>query len=75
MPLRAGLIGCGSLGRVHTDCLSKIDEMKMVAFCDLDEQRAERLCREFGGQYATADVDRLLEDDTLDARVVSGKLV
>ena len=67
MPLKAGLIGCGGLGRVHTDCLSKIDEMKMVAFCDVDVRRAERLYGEFGGAYWTSEVDRLLEDDALDA--------
>jgi len=39
----------------------------MAAFCDVDQDRAENLCRQFNGHYWTIDVNRLLEDDTLDA--------
>ena len=65
--LRAALIGCGSIGRVHTECLAKLDGMKMVAFCDKVSEAAEKLCREFGGKYSTDDFDRVLRDDSIDA--------
>ncbi len=67
MSLRAGLIGCGGLGRVHTECLTQIDEMDMVAFCDVAAERAQGLADRFGGEYATDDLDRLLADASLDA--------
>lgn len=67
MSLRAGLIGSGGLGKVHTDCLSQLDGMKMVAFCDVALDRAQALADQFDGEYATTDVDRLLQDDSLDA--------
>jgi predicted dehydrogenase len=64
---RAGLIGCGALGRVHADCVMRLDGIEMVAFCDRDLARAEALCREYGGQYATQDALAVIEDPGLDA--------
>jgi predicted dehydrogenase len=65
--LRAALIGCGAIGRVHTECLSKLDGMRMVAFCDQVSAAAEKLEREFGGAYYTDDAGRILRDDSIDA--------
>ena len=65
--LRAALIGCGSIGRIHTECLSKLDGMKMVGFCDQFPVAAGKLSQEFGGAYHTTDVNRALRDDSIDA--------
>ncbi|MGA9363554.1 MAG: Gfo/Idh/MocA family oxidoreductase [Bacteroidota bacterium] len=65
--LRSALIGCGSIGRIHTECLSKLDGMKMVGFCDQFSAAAEKLAQEFGGEYHTNDVNRVLRDDSIDA--------
>jgi predicted dehydrogenase len=65
--LRAALIGCGSIGKVHTECLSKLEGMKMVGFCDQFLSAAEKLSQEFGGAYHTTDVSRVLRDDSIDA--------
>ncbi len=65
--LRAGLIGCGYFGQVHAEALSKLTGMDMVAFCDVVPEQAEKLLAEFGGDYATDDVERLFRDSSLDA--------
>lgn len=64
---RAAIIGCGALGRVHADCLAQIDGIDAVAFCDVVEDKAKELAAEFGGEYATGDVDRVFADDSIDA--------
>lgn len=61
-----GLIGCGSLGRVHAECLSKIPEARLVAFSDINEASAQSCLESFGGEYATADSNKLFEDKTVD---------
>jgi len=67
MTLRAALIGCGGLGKVHAQMVGQLDGMKMVAFCDVDLARAQSYCQEFAsgqeGAYATADLQRVLSDD------------
>jgi predicted dehydrogenase len=65
--IRVGLIGCGNIGRVHAQCLSRISGAKIVAFADAHEPAAKALCEEFGGEYATGDPMRVLRDDRIDA--------
>src|SRR5690606_8514815 len=65
--LRFGLIGCGGLGGIDVTCLSKIDGASFVAYADVREEAAQARLDEFGGDYATADADKLLDDDSIDA--------
>ena len=65
--LRFGLIGCGGLGGIHATCLSKIDGASFVAYADVRQEAAQARLDEFGGDYATTDADKLLNDDSIDA--------
>ncbi|MFN8494353.1 MAG: Gfo/Idh/MocA family oxidoreductase [Caldilineaceae bacterium] len=65
MALRAALIGCGGLGKVHTQMVHQVGGLKMAAFCDVDLARAEQLCTEFQGDYATRDVEQIFRDDAI----------
>lgn len=63
---RAGLIGCGGLGHVHAECVSQLDGMDIVAYCDVNQANAEKFRAEFKGEYATTDPERIFSDPTLD---------
>ncbi len=65
--IKLGLIGCGSLGRVHAGCVSKIDGARFVAYADLHEDAAKKALADFGGDYATGEVERIFKDDGIDA--------
>jgi predicted dehydrogenase len=67
MELKAGVIGCGEMGKIHTECLSGLDGMKMTAFCDVNLESAKKLYNEFGGDYYTGDIEKILKDDSLSA--------
>lgn len=67
MSFKAGLIGCGKLGRMHTEALQQLGSMRMAAFCDIVPQAAKQLADEFYGDYATTDVERLINDDDITA--------
>lgn len=62
-----GLIGCGALGRVHAECVSKIGAARFAAYADINEAAAQGALRDFGGEYATTEVDRILGDDKIEA--------
>lgn len=64
--LRAGLIGCGAIGGVHSEAVAGLDGIRMAAFCDVVEEKARALCARYGGDYATDDAGRILSDDSLD---------
>ena len=39
--LKAGLIGCGSLGRVHCEAVGEVGGLRMTGFADAMDGRAE----------------------------------
>ena len=57
--VRLGLIGCGSLGRVHAGCVDKIGGAAFAAYGDLNQEAAHRALADFGGDYATTEVERI----------------
>jgi len=65
--LQAALIGCGSWGRQHAESAQALSGLRMAAFCDLREEQAAAYCAEFGGEYATADAERVFADPSIEA--------
>jgi len=66
--INLALIGCGALGRVHLDCIKQInDGARFVAYADVHLPSAEKCLADFGGEYATTDVDRVLNDKNVHA--------
>lgn len=68
--VRLGIIGCGSIAnQKHMPALQKIKNARMVAFCDVIRERAEKAAKEFGDQGVKVYTDyrELLEDKTIDA--------
>ena len=52
---KVGLIGCGSIAKVHGWVLSAKEDGKIVAACDIVRERAEAFMREFGQEENSAD--------------------
>ncbi len=48
--LNVGFIGCGGIARAHFGPVSKLPNAKMLGFCDVDLDRAQRAADEFGGK-------------------------
>ncbi|WP_167859674.1 Gfo/Idh/MocA family protein [Paenibacillus cymbidii] len=69
--IRAAVIGCGGLGKVHSECISRLEGMEVAAYADVAPGQAEALLRQFGGSYATDDPERIFQDATIDAVYVA----
>lgn len=65
--INLGLIGCGTLGRIHAECVSKIPNARFVAYADINESAAKSALDAFGGEYATNDANRILADPQIHA--------
>jgi predicted dehydrogenase len=61
------IIGCGGLARVHAECLRKIPGARTIAYCDKVSEAAEGMLRDFGGDEATTDVERILANRKVNA--------
>ncbi|MEW9669349.1 Gfo/Idh/MocA family protein [Ammoniphilus sp. 3BR4] len=67
--VRVGIIGCGGIANgKHLPSLAKLSQVEMVAFCDVEEQRAHEAAVKFGTEDAKVYVDyrELLKDQTID---------
>ena len=65
-PLRAGLIGCGWIARVHVPALDAAADVELVAACDTALERAEAIVRPRGAR-AYKSWEEMLDREELDA--------
>ena len=64
-----GIIGCGGIANgKHMPSLHAIPNVRMVAFCDLILERAEKAAKEYGTEDAKVytDYKELLKDETIE---------
>ncbi len=70
-PVKIALVGCGQIGRLHAERLSRDDRAKLVAFCDpVRETAVEFLDRYQSGAAVYTDFGELPDDESLDAVVL-----
>jgi predicted dehydrogenase len=66
-PLQGALIGCGYVSRFHLDAWAKIEEARLIALCDLDQERLELAGSKVAGARLYTDPAKLFEnEETLD---------
>lgn len=66
--LKIGIIGCGGIANgKHMPALKQIDNVEMVAFCDIIPERAEKAVKEYGTPDAKVytDYKELLKDESI----------
>lgn len=66
--LRVGIIGCGGIANgKHLPALKTIEEVEIVAFCDIIEEKAEKAKAEYGTPDAKVytDYKELLKDESI----------
>ena len=65
--VRVGVIGAGMIGNSHLRNYQKIDGVRVVAVCDLNEAGARQAAAEHGVEHVYTDYHELLQRDDLDA--------
>ena len=71
--INVGIVGIGNIGTAHAHCIvdGKVDGMRLVAICDIAEERREYCKNKFPDIEVYSDYSMLLEDDNLDAVIIS----
>ncbi len=68
--IKVGIIGCGGIANgKHMPSVKKLEDVEMVAFCDIIRERAEKAKADFGTQDAAVytDYKELLKDPSITA--------
>ncbi|MCY9509599.1 Gfo/Idh/MocA family oxidoreductase [Paenibacillus larvae] len=66
---RLGIIGCGGIANgKHMPSLAKLDNVEMVAFCDIIKERADQAKEQYGTEGAAVyeNYQDLLKDESID---------
>lgn len=67
MKLKAAVVGTGWIARdYHIPNYKKLEDVELVAVCDIDQERAETIARQFEVEHVYTDHRRLLEKHKLD---------
>ncbi len=69
--VRIGLIGAGTIGRIHAKTMGKAKGAELAAIVDVDEGRAESLAKEHGLKKFYTDYLEMLEKESPDAVFVA----
>lgn len=67
--VKVGIIGCGGIANgKHLPALKTVENVEMVAFCDIIVERAEKAAKEFGveGAKVYSDYKELLADKSIE---------
>ena len=64
-PLRFAVLGCGFFAQNHLHAWNEIDDVELVAVCDIDPEKARAAAARFGGR-AYSDAAELLANEKLD---------
>ena len=64
---KIAIVGCGSRGLYHLENLMKMDDVEVVAFCDLISERAEDLASHAGEGAVFTDFSRMCDEAGPDA--------
>ncbi len=68
--IKVGIIGCGGIANnKHMPALKRLGIIDMVAFCDIEEPRAQKACEQYGASDARiyTDYRELLRDERITA--------
>ena len=64
--LRVGVIGCGRISVMHFTSLSIIEDVQIVACCDIIKERAEKAAEKYGAK-AYVSYEEMIDVENLDA--------
>lgn len=69
MPVRLGFVGVGGIARHHISKLAGMEDVELVAFCDVVRERAEEAARQCGGRAYTEHKE-MYDREELDAAFI-----
>lgn len=66
--IKVGIIGCGGIANgKHLPALKQLDNVELIAFCDIVEEKAQQAAKTFGAPDAKVytDYKELLKDESI----------
>lgn len=65
------LIGCGSMGAAHMNEIYCKDNVRIIAVCDTNAERAQHFARRYGAQRIETDYAKIATDPSVDVVIIA----
>ena len=66
MSLRAGIVGCGGISRSHAGAHANLEEVDLVAMCDINREALNNRADEYGISHRYTDYEEMFAREALD---------
>lgn len=63
--MKVAVVGVGGMGKVHVKAYKRMEDVEIVALCDVRTEMTDKLCEELGVKQYT-DLHQMLEEEALD---------
>ena len=63
--LKVGIIGCGRISVMHLGAIAQIDYAKLVACCDVEKEKADKVAKKYGATPYTS-YKEMIDRENLD---------
>ena len=72
--IKLGIIGCGNIGKVHTDNIvnGKCEGVELAAVCDLKKERLDEILEKAPGVATFNDAEEMMDSGIIDSVLVAG---
>ena len=64
--MKAAIVGCGNISRMHFGAISEIEDVEIVAVADIKKERADKKAAEYNAK-AYYDFDEMLNNEEIDS--------
>ncbi len=68
--MRVGLVGTGGIARAHASACAQLEQVELVAICDVSAESVERFGAEFGVAARYTDLQTMLAESALDIAII-----
>lgn len=65
--VKVGIIGAGNISTFHTQGYKQLDNVELIAVCDLDEEKAKAYAKKYDIPHVYTDYEEMLKLEGLDA--------
>ncbi len=63
--MKAAIVGCGGIARVHAECIHRFENHNIVAFADIEKDRADSFAAHYNGS-AYGSLEEMLKKEKID---------
>ncbi len=68
--VKVGIIGCGTIGRVHAGNFSSIENAELVAFADMNAENLRKMADQYDVKARYCNADDIINDENVDAVII-----